>query len=518
MSKIINSNMEQYCIYLRKSRKDEEAELYGEGETLARHETTMLNLAKKMNIIISKIYREVVSGDSISARPVMQELLQDVENGVWTGVLVMEVERLARGNTLDQGIVSNTFKYSSTKIITPMKTYNPNNEFDEEYFEFGLFMSRREYNTIKRRLRQGVLSSVKEGKYIGSKPPYGYEKYKLKEKGWSLKIKPDEAEAVKLIYQMYISGNNKWEICRALNELNISPTYNDKWYPTSVSTILDKEVYIGKIKYYNNKYIKKVVNGNLVKVRNPNPEVIIVNGLHEPIITEEMWNKAQQVKREHLCESLRTKKGYEAKNAFARILVCKSCGKVLKRKVHAERENSIRLYCNYCDKNISSSYYIIEEKILLALKELLSEYKLTYKNTTVDDSLLLLENINKSIEKIENDIRTSEKQKSKLYDLLEQGIYDNNTFLNRSKNLAERLQELNLKLVELSNKKDYILNLKNKKENLIPKIQNVIDTYYETNDITSKNKLLRSVLEKITYYKEKGNKPDEFEIILYPKL
>lgn len=518
MSKIINSNMEQYCIYLRKSRKDEEAELYGEGETLARHETTMLNLAKKMNIIISKIYREVVSGDSISARPVMQELLQDVENGVWTGVLVMEVERLARGNTLDQGIVSNTFKYSSTKIITPMKTYNPNNEFDEEYFEFGLFMSRREYNTIKRRLRQGVLSSVKEGKYIGSKPPYGYEKYKLKEKGWSLKIKPDEAEAVKLIYQMYISGNNKWEICRALNELNISPTYNDKWYPTSVSTILDKEVYIGKIKYYNNKYIKKVVNGNLVKVRNPNPEVIIVNGLHEPIITEEMWNKAQQVKREHLCESLRTKKGYEAKNAFARILVCKSCGKVLKRKVHAERENSIRLYCNYCDKNISSSYYIIEEKILLALKELLSEYKLTYKNTTVDDSLLLLENINKSIEKIENDIRTSEKQKSKLYDLLEQGIYDNNTFLNRSKNLAERLQELNLKLVELFNKKDYILNLKNKKENLIPKIQNVIDTYYETNDITSKNKLLRSVLEKITYYKEKGNKPDEFEIILYPKL
>lgn len=518
MQKTINSNMEQYAIYLRKSRKDEEAELYGEGETLARHETAMLNLAKKMNIIISKIYREVVSGDSISARPVMQELLQDVESGIWTGVLVMEIERLARGNTLDQGIVSNTFKYSSTKIITPMKTYDPNNEFDEEYFEFGLFMSRREYNTIKRRLRLGVLASVKEGKYIGSKPPYGYEKYKLKEKGWSLKIKPDEAEAVKLIYQMYTSGKNKWEICRALNELNIPPTYNDKWYPTSVSTILNKEVYIGKIKYYNNKYIKKVVNGSLVKVRNPNPEIIIVDGLHEPIIDVETWNKAQLVKKDHTCESLRTKKGYAAKNAFARLLVCKNCGKVLKRKVHAERENSIRLYCNYCNKNISSSYYIIEEKILAALKDLLSQYKLDYKNNTVDDSIILLENINTSIEKVENDIKTSEKQKIKLYDLLEQGIYDNNTFLSRSKNLAERIQELNLKLVELANKKDYILNLKNKKENLIPKIENVIDAYYQTNDITSRNKLLRSVIEKITYYKEKGNKPDEFELILYPKL
>ena len=41
------------------------------------------------------------------------------------------------GNTRDQGIVAEAFKYSDTKIITPSKTYDPNNEFDEEYFEFG---------------------------------------------------------------------------------------------------------------------------------------------------------------------------------------------------------------------------------------------------------------------------------------------------------------------------------------------------------------------------------------------
>ncbi len=50
---------------------------------------------------------------------------------------------------IDQGIVSQAFKYSGTRIITPTKTYDPNNEFDEEYFEFGLFMSRREYQTIR---------------------------------------------------------------------------------------------------------------------------------------------------------------------------------------------------------------------------------------------------------------------------------------------------------------------------------------------------------------------------------
>lgn len=131
-----------YAIYLRKSRADIEAESCGEGETLARHEKTLLSLGKKMGLQIGQIYKEIVSGETISARPVMQQLLCAVEQGVWEGVLVMEVERLARGDTIDQGIIAQAFKYSDTKIITPMKVYDPQNEFDEEYFEFGLFMSR----------------------------------------------------------------------------------------------------------------------------------------------------------------------------------------------------------------------------------------------------------------------------------------------------------------------------------------------------------------------------------------
>ncbi len=162
----------KFCLYLRKSRSDLEAETRGEGETLARHEKALLDLAKKLNLNIVRIYREVVSGETIASRPVMQELLADVEQGMWDGVLVMEVERLARGDTIDQGIVAQTFKFSNTKIITPMKTYDPNNEFDEEYFEFGLFMSRREYKTINRRLQNGRIASVTEGKYVGNNPPY----------------------------------------------------------------------------------------------------------------------------------------------------------------------------------------------------------------------------------------------------------------------------------------------------------------------------------------------------------
>ena len=122
----------QYCLYLRKSRANLEAESHGDGETLARHEKLLLELAKRGNYNVTQIYREIVSGETLAARPVMQQLLSEVEQGVWTGVLVVEIERLARGDTIDQGIVAQAFKYSNTLIITPTKVYDPNNEFDEE--------------------------------------------------------------------------------------------------------------------------------------------------------------------------------------------------------------------------------------------------------------------------------------------------------------------------------------------------------------------------------------------------
>lgn len=109
--------MEQYCMYLRKSRADAEAEARGEGETLARHEHTLQELAKRRHLPIVKVYREIVSGDSIAARPQMQQLLQDLENNLYDGVLVMEVERLARGNTIDQGLLHKHSRNPIPKLL-----------------------------------------------------------------------------------------------------------------------------------------------------------------------------------------------------------------------------------------------------------------------------------------------------------------------------------------------------------------------------------------------------------------
>lgn len=166
-----------YAMYLRKSRADDEL---GYENTLERHEEMLGELAQRHNIHVDEqnIYREIVSGESIEARPQMQRLLKAVEAGMYTAVLCIELERLSRGNGSDQSRILRSFQFSDTKIITLNKTYDlaSDDEFDEEFFEFGLFMSRREYKTIKRRLYRGRMQAQKEGYFIGSRTPLGYGK------------------------------------------------------------------------------------------------------------------------------------------------------------------------------------------------------------------------------------------------------------------------------------------------------------------------------------------------------
>lgn len=512
----INNNMEYYCAYLRKSRKDMEAESHGEGETLARHEKRLRDYADSVGIKISKFYKEVVSGETISSRPVMQQLLTDVENGMWTGVLVVEVERLARGNTLDQGIVSNAFQYSSTKIITPLKTYDPNNDYDEEYFEFGLFMSRREYKKINQRLHEGILSSVKEGKHVGASAPYGYDKYKLpKQKGYSLKPNEYEAKMIQLIFSLYLKGNGLELICKKLNQLGYKPHRGIEFTKSSLAHILTNPVYIGKIKYTDRATTKKVVNGNIVRVKNENKNIIYVDGLHEPLIDLDTWNKVQNIRKNNLIN--RSKVDYNLKNPMASILKCGICGKTLSRVTYSNR-NDVRICCRKCKENVSSNIEYVEEKILESLKSLLEDYRIKLLSNDNSDIDILLKTNEESISNYKCELEKLKLQLNKTYDLLEQEIYTKAIFIERSNLLKQNIKEINCNIEKLEIEKNAISKRKNNNKTLIPKIEKVIDCYNKTNDIKIKNELLKSVLEKIEYTKIAPKDKDDFKLTLFPKI
>lgn len=511
-----------YAIYLRKSREDIESEKYGEGETLARHEKILTTLAEKRDLTIGKIYREVVSGETISERKEMQNLLKDVENEKWTGVLVVEVERLARGDTADQGRVSKAFKYSHTKIITPVKTYDPDNEFDEEYFEFGLFMSRREYKTINRRLQRGREVSCQEGKFVGNIAPFGYDRVKLKDsKGFSLSVNQDEASIVKEIFRLYTFENQTINsVAKQLNDMNLKPRISDEWTIASVRDILSNPTYIGKIVWNRRKQKKKTKNGHIIISRPRNQEYLIYDGLHEPIIDNKTWELVQEKRKQN---TPKVKHNNIVQNPLVGLVFCEKCGKPMQRRPYTEVDKPATLMCsNSKCNNVSSKLYIVENKIIESLKIWLENYKVNYEmkdNLSTDNNKI----IEQSISATKKELEKENSKLNKIYDFLENGIYGKDEFINRSKFTKDNIESLENKLKEYSELLNKNTEIKQQKETIIPKLENVIDLYDKLETAEDKNILLKSIIAKVTYLKtekaiKKDSDPTNFELHIYPKI
>ena len=476
------------CIYLRKSRADIEAEKEGEYETLHRHKTTLLKVAKERKLNIIDIKEELVSGEYVEHRPRMIELLDEVKSKKYDAVLVMDLDRLGRGNMQDQGLILDTFKQSKTKIITPRKIYNLDDEFDEEYSEFEAFMARKELKLINRRLQRGRAKSIEEGKYISPDAPYGYE-FKYDDKGKKyLAINDDQAAAVRLVFEMYLQNNGATKIAKKLNSLGYETNNHIEFKAKAVRDILSNITYCGYVKW------KTIDRKNHSRPR-PNDEQIISKGKHEPIIDEFTFNRVQEIRKSKYISPTKNK----VSNPLAGIVICKKCGHNLIQKIS---RGKIYLNCRHCD-NKSSSLKYVEDAILKSLVEWLDKYKVKVdlKDDTSDIDKLRFE-----IKKLQRELTETEKQKSKLFDFLERGIYDDNTFLERSAVLSSRIDDLKSKISECNlSIITYKDNLQAKKQ-IIPSLEKVLYNYSNSNDAKEQNLLLKSVLDKVLYEKSKDAK------------
>ena len=493
-----------YCIYLRKSRADRDNPLWSEEEILKRHEKTLLELANNRGYRIDKIFREVVSGETLAARPQMQQLLSEVESGLWDGVLVMEVERLARGNSIDQGIVSQAFKYSNTLIITPNKTYNPANEFDEEFFEFGLFMSRREYKTINRRLSAGRLASCKEGKYVGSVAPYGYKRVKLEgQKGYTLEPEPNESEIVKLIFKLYTQENRIGTrlICKKLDEIGAKTRKGGSWSLPTVRDILKNEIYIGKIHWNKAKQVKTTNNGNIVISRPRQSKYDVFQGLHPPLVDIDTFNKAQYYMSKNPANPA---KGHIS-NPLAGLIVCSCCGRKMIKKPSKIAPDYLICPTPGCS-NIGTPLKIVENKVLEGVELWLDKYMIKSQNSKPDLKIVsnkpLIEQIDKQLAKLNHQITNT-------YDLLEQGIYTKEIFMQRQGVLTTEINKLQEEREKLFNEDEKRKQKEDLKYQLIPDAERLIDMYYNLESAEEKNILLKKVFKKIIYTKNKKGRWDK---------
>lgn len=500
--------MNNVCIYLRKSRADEELEkTIGDGETLRKHKDTLLKYAKENKLNVVEIKEEIVSGDSLFFRPKMLELLKEIEANKYNGVLVMDIDRLGRGGMKDQGIILEAFKESNTLIITPGKTYDLMNEYDEEMTEFKTFFARRELKSINKRMQGGRTRSVENGNYLGTNPPIGYDIHFIG-KNRTLKINEHEAQIIRIIFEMYSESNGATAIANYLNSLGFKTKTNRHFSQSSVLVIIKNPIYTGKVTWKKVEDKKSKIPGKKSDTRKRDKsEWIIAEGKHEAIISEDLFNKCQNILngKYHIPYQLHNK----PINPLAGLITCKVCGKKMTMR---PLRGIYRLLCTNKCGNISCTFSYVEKDLVEHLQEYLKQLTFEVENKIkMNDNTLLLKQKNE----IEKEFLTLKEQKSKLFDFLERGIYTEDIFLERSKNLDLRITEFNTKLetinMEISKNQTQI-----SKEFLI-EFRNAINAYVATDDISLKNKLLKTILYKIEYKKEKGSKPDDFELIIYPK-
>lgn len=444
---------DKYAMYLRKSRADLDLEAMGEGETLARHRERLLDLAHRMDITPDQIviYEEIVSGESIADRPEMQRLLSDVYLKKYKGVLVVEVERLARGNTRDQGEVSDAFQYSDTKIITPSKVYDPHNEFDQEYFEFGLFMSRREYKTIRRRLEAGKLQSFLEGNYLLPQRTYGYNIVRPSKKDRYLVENPEESRIVRMIFDWVTKEDRTvgW-IAWELTEMGIPTIKNGReWNRNTIRDMVTNVTYIGQLRWGERKTVKKYNpdDGSMKKVRPlvAVEDVLTVKGKHKGIISVEQFEEAQAIVAGR---ASKTKVSLEIINPLAGLMWCRDCGRAIGwidykdgrqiRYTHARSK--------ICKKK-SIPVDVVIDSLIKSLKDFIADFEAKATANGNQDELTRHREVVESLERM---LEQTEKKKRRLFDSWESddGTYTRDEFVERKTMYTKQIDDLRMKIAE----------------------------------------------------------------------
>lgn len=498
-------SIEEILIYLRKSRADDP--LLSVEEVLSKHEQ-MLDEWVERNLpdLGGKIpeknrYREVVSGETIDSRPRVQELLRRIESPRVKAILIVEPQRLSRGDLEDIGRMVKLLRYSNTIVITLQYTYDLRDERDRDLFERELKRGNEFLEYQKRIMNNGRLLSVQNGNFIGQHAPYGYRKTQYKEGRrtcYTLEPHPDEAPVVRMIFDLYLQGNGVERIIDRLHELGVKPPRGDekRWSATTIRTLLGNEHYIGKIRWLRKKTVKTIEAGEVIARRPVAEDYLVYPGKHPAIVDLEVF-EAVQAKRGSIP---RNKKAGNFSNIFAGILYCE-CGRTMKRHAYMARgveRAAARLQCSQpkvCN-NASCTVADLTEAVKVALREALEDFEIRIE-AGEDDSL---EVHRQMVERLERRLVELDELEVKQWDEKTRGKMPEHVFERLNKQVLEEREEARQALCTAKDAIPEPINLEEKLTTFSAALELLDDPEAPAKEV---NELLKACIERITYRRPK---------------
>lgn len=223
--------------------------------------------------------------------------------------------------------------------------------------------------------------------------------------------------------------------------------------------ILKNPVYIGKISWNKRKTVKKYKDGKIIKSRPRNTDVILADGLHEPIIDNTTWKIVQEKLSKHKPPVQHNNIVY---NPLAGIIYCSKCGRKMQRRPYRARGWDDTLICsnNDCD-NVSSKLYIVEDKVIEALNEWLKDYRINCDEYVQEINNKKKKTLEDNVRGLNKELELQEKKLSNVYDFFEEGTYSKEMFADRCRTISTTISNIKRDIEEF----EKLIDIEIKKEN-----------------------------------------------------
>ena len=390
---------------------------------------------------------EGISGTSARKRDDFQRMLADCRKGKIDKILVKSISRFARNTT------------ECLETIRELKALGISIFFEEHNIDTKMVASemltavlascaQAESESISKNMRWSYQKRMESGEFITCKAPLGYRLVNGK-----LVIEETEADVVKMVFRLFLSGWNTIEIAKELTRLGIPQKEGDKgWGFTSIALILQNERYVGDAllqkKYSTDTFppIKKWNKGGL-------PQYYVENS-HPAIIDRETFEQAQKLYQSKRYEITgKSKRRYD----FTQKITCGNCGSMFRRTVVNEKAYWV---CNYHNKGKDCpigpvqeyEFHVAFRRLYFNLKhhpEIMSH--LIKKTSVVNKRQMLW-----SEDMIDLNIKISDimSQCHTLSLLNIQGIVDPDIFISKSNQLAEQLRKAKQQKEKLLSKEE----------------------------------------------------------------
>ena len=518
----VNYKPEEVLSYLRKSQSDDP--LLTVEEVLAKHESILDKWSEKHlggTVPEQNKFREVVSGETLKERPEINKVLRLIESPKYKAIQVVEPQRLTRGDLEDIGRLMKLLKLTNTLVITPERIYDLRDEYDWDAFERELKRGNDYLKYTKKILNRGRLESVSQGNYIGSQPPYGYEKTFVmdgKRKCPTLKIKEDEAEIVRMIFDMYVNEDlGRPTICKRLDEMKVKPPKGEYWSPPAMKDLLENVHYIGKVKWNWRKTITVVEEGELLATR-PKAKVgeyLIYDGKHDPIISEELFEAARAKQgRNH-----KAKATTKVRNPFASLLFCK-CGRAMTYRTYKNADGTerspARLICeNQTRCQVGSCLYTdMHERICATLSQCIDDFETRLKNNE-GDSAKLHKKLVKNLEQKKKELEAKELSQWEAQSSPDPALrMPAHIFQQLNEKLLKEKEEVQQALCKAYESMPEPVNYEEK----ILTFTEALNALRDPNcDPAKQNRLLKACIERIEYSREKPQRIKSQQVRVYDK-